>query len=201
MMMPAWPGDAERRELYAPRRLLAGVRRSQWPWVVVATFLITAIPIRAGGAASPATAYWRYLITPLTSANSLQEVLLAAPPLLLTGLPLSPSPSAPATTTSGPRGSSWRERWVRPFRACTPRTSMRGSACRSPSAPAPPPGCCGPAWLKRAAGIDEVVMTLLLNPVALLLLQGLLNGPWRHPESGFPIWRRSGYEPADDLRQ
>ena len=43
-----------------------------------------------------------------------------------------------------------------------------------------------PAWLKRVAGIDEVVTTLLLNPVALLLLQGLLNGPWRHPESGFP---------------
>jgi general nucleoside transport system permease protein len=31
-----------------------------------------------------------------------------------------------------------------------------------------------------------VVTTLLLNPVAVLLLQGLLNGPWRHPESGFP---------------
>ena len=43
-----------------------------------------------------------------------------------------------------------------------------------------------PAWLKRVAGIDEVVTTLLLNPVALLLLQGLLNGPWRNPESGFP---------------
>ena len=43
-----------------------------------------------------------------------------------------------------------------------------------------------PALLKRFAGIDEVVTTLLLNPVALLLLQGLLNGPWRNPESGFP---------------
>jgi general nucleoside transport system permease protein len=43
-----------------------------------------------------------------------------------------------------------------------------------------------PAWLKRVAGIDEVVTTLLLNPVAVLLLQGLLNGPWRNPESGFP---------------
>ena len=52
---------------------------------VVATFLITAIPIRAGGA-SPAAAYWRYLVTPLTSWNSIQEVLLAASPLLLTGL-------------------------------------------------------------------------------------------------------------------
>ena len=31
-----------------------------------------------------------------------------------------------------------------------------------------------------------MVTTLLLNPVALLLLQGLLNGPWRNPVSGFP---------------
>ena len=52
---------------------------------VVATFLITAIPIRAGGA-NPAAAYWRYLVTPLTSWNGVQEVLLAASPLLLTGL-------------------------------------------------------------------------------------------------------------------
>ena len=52
---------------------------------VVATFLITAIPIRAGGA-NPAAAYWRYLITPLTSRNGVEEVLLAASPLLLTGL-------------------------------------------------------------------------------------------------------------------
>ena len=43
-----------------------------------------------------------------------------------------------------------------------------------------------PAFLRRRFGIDEVVTTLLLNPVAVLLLQGLLNGPWRNPETGFP---------------
>ena len=187
---------------------LTGAGSSRWRapiavgLAVVATFLITAIPIRAGGA-SPATAYWRYLITPLTSANSLQEVLLAASPLLLTGSP-SPSPSVPATTTSGPRGSSWRERWVRPSRACTPRTSMRGSPYRSPWAPAPLPGCCGHCCRPGSSGSPASTRwtTLLLNPVALLLLQGLLNGPWRHPESGFPIRRRSDrLRAADDPRQ
>jgi simple sugar transport system permease protein len=34
--------------------------------------------------------------------------------------------------------------------------------------------------------IDEVVTTLLLNPVALLLVEGLLNGPWRDPVTRFP---------------
>jgi ABC-type uncharacterized transport system permease subunit len=37
-----------------------------------------------------------------------------------------------------------------------------------------------------------VVTTLLLNPVALLLVQGLLNGPWRNPETGFPDSARFG---------
>src|SRR3990170_2852295 len=35
-------------------------------------------------------------------------------------------------------------------------------------------------------GIDEVVTTLLLNPVALLVVNGLLHGPWRDPVTGFP---------------
>ena len=53
-----------------------------------------------------------------------------------------------------------------------------------------------PAWLKRRAGIDEVVTTLLLNPVALLVVQGLLNGPWRNSSTGFTDSDRlgAGYE-------
>ena len=49
-----------------------------------------------------------------------------------------------------------------------------------------------PAWLKRHAEIDEVVTTLLLNPVALLVVQGLLNGPWRNSSSGFTDSDRFG---------
>src|ERR687892_2362510 len=43
-----------------------------------------------------------------------------------------------------------------------------------------------PALLRVRFGIDEVVTTLLLNPVALLLVSGLLNGPWRDPVTRFP---------------
>ena len=43
-----------------------------------------------------------------------------------------------------------------------------------------------PALLRVRLGIDEVVTTLLLNPVALLLVEALLHGPWRDPETGFP---------------
>jgi ABC-type uncharacterized transport system permease subunit len=43
-----------------------------------------------------------------------------------------------------------------------------------------------PAILRVRYGIDEVVTTLLLNPCAALLVSGLLNGPWRNPETAFP---------------
>jgi simple sugar transport system permease protein len=43
-----------------------------------------------------------------------------------------------------------------------------------------------PALLRVRLGIDEVVTTLLLNPVALLLVEALLHGPWTDPETGFP---------------
>jgi simple sugar transport system permease protein len=43
-----------------------------------------------------------------------------------------------------------------------------------------------PALLRIRFGIDEVVTTLLLNPVALLVVSGLLHGPWRDPVTGFP---------------
>ena len=154
---------------------------------VVATFLITAIPIRAGGA-SPAAAYWRYLVTPLTSWNSIQEVLLAASPLLLTGLAVAIAfragyynIGAEGQFLAGAIGATVPGLYAEDLDAwiALPLALSAGALAGLLWA-------LLPAWLKRAAGIDEVVTTLLLNPVALLLLQGLLNGPWRHPESGFP---------------
>jgi simple sugar transport system permease protein len=43
-----------------------------------------------------------------------------------------------------------------------------------------------PALLRVRLGIDEVVTTLLLNPVAILVVATLLHGPWRDPVTGFP---------------
>jgi simple sugar transport system permease protein len=165
---------------------------------VVATFVITAVPIRAGGA-SPAAAYWRYLVTPLTSWNSVQEVLLAASPLLLTGLAVAIAfrsgyynIGAEGQFLAGAIGAAVPGLYAEGLDAwlALPLALACGAAAGLLWA-------LLPAWLKRVAGIDEVVTTLLLNPVALLLLQGLLNGPWRHPESGFPDSARFG--PGYDL--
>ena len=154
---------------------------------VVATFAITAGPIRASGA-NPLSAYNRYLIEPLRSSYSIQEVLLTATPLLFTGLAVAVAFRA-GYFNIGAEGQFL----AGAIGATVPGLYLDGL----PAGLAVPVGLLAgalggtlwaalPAWLRRAAGIDEVVTTLLLNPVALLLMQGLLNGPWRHSESGFP---------------
>ena len=174
-------------------RLVA--REHDSPWrkpaaiaaAVVVTFVVTAGPIRGAGA-SPITAYRRFLFTPLTSSYSFQEVLLTATPLLLTGLAVAVAfragyfnIGAEGQFLAGAIGATLPGIHLAdlPAAVALPLAVTAGAAAGLAWA-------LLPAWLKRAAGIDEVVTTLLLNPVALLLLQGLLNGPWRNPTSGFP---------------
>lgn len=174
-------------------KLVAREREARWHapvavlGAVIVTFVVTAGPIRAAGA-NPLSAYNRYLLEPLKSSHSVQEVLLSATPLLLTGL------SVAVAFRAGYYNIGAEGQFLAGAMAATaPGLYLDGL----PAGVALPLGLAAgalggalwallPAWLKRFAGIDEVVTTLLLNPVALLLLQGLLNGPWRHPVSGFP---------------
>src|SRR5699024_3399156 len=52
---------------------------------VAIVFALTAGPIRGAGA-NPQAAYQRYVFTPLTATTSFAEVVLAAIPILFTGL-------------------------------------------------------------------------------------------------------------------
>lgn len=46
----------------------------------------------------------------------------------------------------------------------------------------------GPGVLRASLGVSEIVTTLMLNFVAILLVDYLVHGPWRDPESsGFPL--------------
>jgi len=174
-------------------RLVRHERDSRWRTpaavavAIALTFAITAGPIRGAGA-NPLTAYRRYLVTPLTTAFSAQEVLLAATPLLFTGLAVAIAfragyfnIGAEGQFLAGAIGATVPGLHLAdvPAWLALPIALAAGAAAGLLWA-------FLPAWLKRVAGIDEVVTTLLLNPVAVLLLQGLLNGPWRHPDSGFP---------------
>jgi general nucleoside transport system permease protein len=182
-------------------RLVDRGRDPRWaaPVAVLAaigvTAALTAGPIRLAGANPPA-AFERYLVQPLSSSYSIQEVLLAATPLMLTGL----------AVAVAFRAGYWNIGAEGQFLLGAIGATLAGLYLPDlPSYAAIPLGLALgtlagalwgllPALLRTRIGLDEVVLTLLLNPVALLLLQGLLNGPWRHPETGFSETQRFGAE-------
>ncbi|WP_166870940.1 ABC transporter permease [Salinibacterium sp. ZJ450] len=185
-------------------KLMLRARESRWLapaavlLAVLLTLAITAGPIRLAGA-NPLAAYERYTLTPLTTAGGIGEVLLAATPLIFTGLSVAIAFRV-GYYNIGAEGQ---------FLAGAVAASIPGLYLPDlPAVIALPlalaAGAAGgllwallPAWLRRTVGIDEVVTTLLLNPVALLLIQGLLNGPWRNSATGFPDSDR--YGPGYDL--
>jgi ABC-type uncharacterized transport system permease subunit len=164
------------------------------PWstpglVVVAvllTFLLTAGPILMAGA-NPIDAYVQFLIVPLTSRFSILEVLVASTPILLTG----------TAVALAFRGGYWNIGAEGQLLVGAIVAAALGQVSGLPQVVQVPLiilggalggglWALGPAVLRVRFGIDEVVTTLLLNPVALLLVDALLHGPWRDPVSGFP---------------
>lgn len=155
---------------------------------VVVVYAATAGPIRFAGA-NPIAAYERYVVTPLTNTNSFTEVLLASTPLLFTGLAVAVAfrsgyfnIGAEGQFLAGAVGASVAGLYVPdlPGPLAVPVALLAGTVGGVAWA-------LLPALLRVNFRIDEVVTTLLLNPVALLGVQGLLNGPWRNSSSGFPV--------------
>jgi ABC-type uncharacterized transport system permease subunit len=183
---------------WSPRFVLRG-HQPRWltpvamAAAVVFTVVLTAIPIRLAGA-NPAATFERYLVRPLSSQSSVFEVLLTATPLIFTGL----------AVAIAFRAGYWNIGAEGQFLAGAVCVTWVGTTFTGLPGPVAIPigfvaGAVGglawatvPALLKRRAGIDEVVTTLLLNPVALLIVQGLLNGPWRNSETGFTDSDRLG---------
>lgn len=178
------------------------VRRGHEPaWLPVAavavavlvTVALSAIPIRLAGA-NPRAAFERYLLVPLSSTLGIYEVMLTATPLLFTGI----------AVAIAFRAGYWNIGAEGQFlMGAVATTALALNAPDLPAGVALPLGFVAgglgglawawlPAWLKRRGAIDEVVTTLLLNPVALLVVQGLLNGPWRNSETGFTDSDRFG---------
>jgi simple sugar transport system permease protein len=154
---------------------------------IVITFLITAGPMLLAGA-NPIEGYAAYIMRPLTSSFTLLEVLVTATPILFTG----------AAVAIAFRAGYWNIGAEGQLLAGAIAAAGIGMAVGGlPSLAAIPLMIAGgalagavwalpPALLRVRFGIDEVVTTLLLNPVALLLVNGLLHGPWRDPVTGFP---------------
>ena len=182
---------------------IRGVRAMRWralPWstpglvlmALLITFLLTAGPIALAGA-NPISAYAEFLLVPLTSRFSILEVLVTATPLLLTG----------TAVALAFRGGYWNIGAEGQLLVGAIMAAAIGQMAGLPQLLAIPLmiiggaiggalWALGPALLRVRFGIDEVVTTLLLNPVALLLVNALLHGPWRDPVSGFPESPRIG---------
>jgi len=154
---------------------------------VLITFVITAGPILAAGA-NPIEAYVAFVVLPLMSEFTLLEVLVSSTPILLTG----------AAVAIAFRAGYWNigaegQLLLGAIAAAgigimvdglTPILALPIMVAGGAVAGAA--WAIVPALLRVRFGIDEVVTTLLLNPVALLLVNGLLHGPWRDPVTGFP---------------
>jgi general nucleoside transport system permease protein len=154
---------------------------------VVVTFALTAGIVLAAGA-NPVDAYRHFLVTPLQSEFGALEVLVSMTPVLFTGLAVAFAfragywnIGAEGQLLCGAIAAAWVGQqaagWPGPFAipAMLVLGALAGAVWALP-----------PALLRTRFGIDEVVTTLLLNPVALLLVSGLLNGPWRDPVTKFP---------------
>ncbi|MGI8518231.1 MAG: ABC transporter permease [Acidimicrobiia bacterium] len=163
------------------RRLLLGAA------VLVGTFLVT-VPFLLMAGVNPFAAYARFLFVPLTSRFGLLEVGVASIPLLFTG----------AAVALAFRAGYWNigaEGQLLLGAVAAAGIGTRVESLSSPLALALVIGggalagaiwALVPALLRVHFDIDEVVTTLLLNPVALLVVEGLLNGPWRDPVTRFP---------------
>ncbi len=168
---------------------MTGWRRRIWVGggVLVLTFLVT-VPFLLMAGVNPLAAYAQFLIVPLTSRFGLLEVAVASIPLLFTG----------AAVALAFRAGYWNigaEGQLLLGAVAAAGIGARVSNLAPPLAVLLVLGggvLAGAAWgllpalLRVRFHIDEVVTTLLLNPVALLLVEGLLNGPWRDPVTRFP---------------
>jgi simple sugar transport system permease protein len=154
---------------------------------VAVTFVLTAGIVLAAGA-SPLAAYEELFVTPLSSEFRLLEVLVSSTPILFTGAAVALAfragywnIGAEGQLLCGAIAAAWLgmhvDGWPRVL--SLPLLVLLGMVAGAAWA-------LPPALLRVRFGIDEVVTTLLLNPVALLLVSGLLNGPWRDPVTRFP---------------
>jgi ABC-type uncharacterized transport system permease subunit len=154
---------------------------------ILITFLLTGILILAENA-NPLTAYYYFLIAPLSTSVSAVEVLVKATPLLLTG----------AAVTFAFTAGFWNIGAEGQFLAGAIAAAGLGMLVGNlPAILAIPILIVGgflagmawaaiPALLKVHMDVDEVVTTLLMNTIILFIISFLLNGIWRSPVSGWP---------------
>ncbi len=163
-----------------------GVLRTLVVSALVAFVVLSGLFVVAG--ADPVTAWYMYLVRPLASSFTALEVLVSATPILLTGTAVAIAFRAGfwnigaegqlLTGAIAAAGMGMAVTDLPPLLAI-PLVIAAGAVAGAL-------WVLAPALMRVRLGIDEVVTTLLLNPVALLLVEALVHGPWRDPATGSP---------------
>ena len=154
---------------------------------ILVTFVITSVFILLADA-NPFTAYYNFIIVPLSSKFSALEVLVKATPLIFTGIAVTFAFSA-GYYNIGAEGQLYAgavaAAWVGatftnlPAIIAVPLMLILGFLAGALWA-------LIPAILKVKLKVDEVVTTLLMNSIIMYFVSALLNGHWRDPVTGWP---------------
>ncbi len=154
---------------------------------IVVTFLLTSV-LLALAKADPFTAFYNFLIAPLSNQVSAIEVLVKSTPLLFTGAAVTFAFAAgywnigaEGQLLAGAIAAAGVGMYMKGVPPVVAIILMIVSGFAAGMAWA-----AIPALLKVKLAVDEVVTTLLMNTVILFLISFLLNGIWRDPISGWP---------------
>jgi simple sugar transport system permease protein len=170
-------------------------RPSPWASVVVPAisialaFVAGAVVLGLAGV-NPVAAYAEALRGPFGSGFGLGETVVKAIPLILTGLAvLLPARmklwniGAEGQLQLGAIGAAWVALWTPLGHSpvAVPAMLLGGMAAGAA-------WCLVPGALRAWLSVNETITTLLMNYVALLLVDHLIYGPWKDPASlGFPL--------------
>jgi simple sugar transport system permease protein len=157
------------------------------PLVAVAVALILCSGLVWLAGADVLEAYSVLLLSTFESTYDLQDTLVKAAPLLLTGL----------AVTVAFRAKFWNIGAEGQLMAGAIAAAFIGQRLSLPAFSLVPLMIFGaavldalwaliPALLKVKLKVDDVVSTLLLNFIMLYGVTALLEGPWRDPKSGYP---------------
>lgn len=158
------------------------------PIAILLAFLCGALLIGLSGY-SPFEAYYALLRGSFGNINSISEVLLKTTPLLLAALGLTISSRAQVISIGaegqiylGAMGAAAIGLFLGPLPAyiAIPLSMLLGIIIGALWG-----GIAG--WLKVKMNANEIIVTLMMNYVAIELVRYLVNGPWRDPNSVEPF--------------
>ncbi len=155
---------------------------------IVLTLLTTALIFAILGK-DPGQALYTFFIKPLTTNDSLSELLVKASPLILIGTGLSLgfranvwNIGAEGQYTLGALAGGGVGLWFNDSNSALLMPAMIVAGVFGGMAWA-----AIPAWLKTRFNANEILTSLMLTYVAQLILIYLVTGPWRDPQGyGFP---------------